>query len=239
MLVNGIEGEGLFNDATALVAYKVAVGGVVGGTFSIADAGLRFLAGAAGGDGDRPGRRLGHRRAAGADERRADQRDDLAVQRLRGVHPGQRRRRIGRAGRGHHRPVHGDPGPSIIPARIRLQGNFMWEMLDFILNASLFVLVGLQLRGVVDRLGDGPGRDSSSRTRWRSARRRSLIRLVWFFTMPYLIRLLDRRPSQVARRVGARQRLVLAWSRHARRRVARRRAGIAADDGRRSAVPEP
>jgi CPA1 family monovalent cation:H+ antiporter len=30
--------------------------------------------------------------------------------------------------------------------------------------------------------------------------------------MPYLIRLLDRRPSQVARRVGARQRLVLAWA---------------------------
>jgi CPA1 family monovalent cation:H+ antiporter len=35
---------------------------------------------------------------------------------------------------------------------------------------------------------------------------------VWFFTVPYLIRLLDRRPSQVARRVGARQRLVLAWA---------------------------
>ena len=48
-LVNGIEGEGLFNDATALVAYKVAVGVVVGGTFSIMNAGLRFLAGAAGG----------------------------------------------------------------------------------------------------------------------------------------------------------------------------------------------
>ena len=48
-LVNGIEGEGLFNDATALVAYKVAIGVVVGGTFSIVDAGLRFLASAAGG----------------------------------------------------------------------------------------------------------------------------------------------------------------------------------------------
>jgi CPA1 family monovalent cation:H+ antiporter len=38
------------------------------------------------------------------------------------------------------------------------------------------------------------------------------IRLVWFFTMPYLIRLLDRRPQQRLRRVGARPRLAMAWS---------------------------
>jgi NhaP-type Na+/H+ or K+/H+ antiporter len=43
-------------------------------------------------------------------------------------------------------------GPSIISARTRLQGFFVWEVLDFVLNASLFVLVGLQLRGVVTNL---------------------------------------------------------------------------------------
>ena len=37
-------------------------------------------------------------------------------------------------------------------------------------------------------------------------------RLVWFFTVPYLIRLLDRRPSQRARRLRARDRLLLGWS---------------------------
>jgi CPA1 family monovalent cation:H+ antiporter len=37
-------------------------------------------------------------------------------------------------------------------------------------------------------------------------------RLVWFFTVPYLIRAIDRRPAQRARRVGARWRLVGAWS---------------------------
>jgi CPA1 family monovalent cation:H+ antiporter len=35
---------------------------------------------------------------------------------------------------------------------------------------------------------------------------------VFFFTVPYLIRLLDRRPSQRARRVNAPWRLVLGWS---------------------------
>jgi NhaP-type Na+/H+ or K+/H+ antiporter len=39
-----------------------------------------------------------------------------------------------------------------------------------------------------------------------------MTRLVWFFTTPYLIRLLDRRQSQRARRVDWRNRLVLAWS---------------------------
>jgi NhaP-type Na+/H+ or K+/H+ antiporter len=48
-LVSTIEGEGLFNDVTALVAYRVAVAAVVAGSFSLAGAGLRFVLGAAGG----------------------------------------------------------------------------------------------------------------------------------------------------------------------------------------------
>src|SRR6516165_3753411 len=48
-MVSAIEGEGLFNDVTALVAYRVAVGAVVAGSFSLANAGLSFLLGAAGG----------------------------------------------------------------------------------------------------------------------------------------------------------------------------------------------
>ena len=38
------------------------------------------------------------------------------------------------------------------------------------------------------------------------------VRLVWFFTTPYLIRVLDRRLGQRRRRVGARARLVIAWA---------------------------
>jgi NhaP-type Na+/H+ or K+/H+ antiporter len=48
-MVSAVEGEGLFNDATALVAYRVAVGAVVARSFSLAGAGLKFLIGAAGG----------------------------------------------------------------------------------------------------------------------------------------------------------------------------------------------
>ncbi len=42
-MVSSIEGEGLFNDVTALVAYRVAVAAVVAGSFSLADAGLKFV----------------------------------------------------------------------------------------------------------------------------------------------------------------------------------------------------
>ena len=48
-LVNLIEGESLVNDATALVAYRVAVTAAVGGSFSIVDAGLELVGAAAGG----------------------------------------------------------------------------------------------------------------------------------------------------------------------------------------------
>src|ERR1700712_996836 len=44
-----LEGESLFNDATALVAYRVALAAAVSGSFSIADAGLHFMLIAAGG----------------------------------------------------------------------------------------------------------------------------------------------------------------------------------------------
>ena len=48
-LVNVIEGESLVNDATALVAYRVAVAAAVGGSFSALDAGLEFVGAAVGG----------------------------------------------------------------------------------------------------------------------------------------------------------------------------------------------
>src|SRR5947207_493047 len=48
-MVSFIEGEGLFNDATALVAYRVAVAAVVAGSFSLSHAALKFVVDAAGG----------------------------------------------------------------------------------------------------------------------------------------------------------------------------------------------
>jgi NhaP-type Na+/H+ or K+/H+ antiporter len=48
-LVTIVEGESLVNDASALIAYRVAVAAAVGGTFSLADAALDFVVAVAGG----------------------------------------------------------------------------------------------------------------------------------------------------------------------------------------------
>jgi CPA1 family monovalent cation:H+ antiporter len=102
-------------------------------------------------------------------------------------------------------------GPSIIPARTRLQGFMFWDILDFLLNASLFVLVGLQLRTVLDGLS---GYSAGALAGYALAVSAVVVvaRVAWLFSVPYLIRLLDRRPSQRARRIGAGPRFVVAWA---------------------------
>ena len=42
--------------------------------------------------------------------------------------------------------------PQLTNVQTRLSGNSFWEILDFLVNALLFALVGLQLRGILDRL---------------------------------------------------------------------------------------
>jgi monovalent cation/hydrogen antiporter len=46
--------------------------------------------------------------------------------------------------------------PELTNAQVRLQGVAVWEIVQYLLNALLFVLIGLQLPVVVDALGDLP-----------------------------------------------------------------------------------
>ena len=46
--------------------------------------------------------------------------------------------------------------PELTNAQVRLQGVAVWEIVQYMLNALLFVLVGLQLPVVVDALEDVP-----------------------------------------------------------------------------------
>ena len=82
-IVSIIEGESLVNDGTALVAYRVAVGAAVGGSFSLLEAGFEFVAGGLRRDRHRPRGRMGHRRDPAAPAGRPRRDHDLAAQRLR------------------------------------------------------------------------------------------------------------------------------------------------------------
>jgi monovalent cation/hydrogen antiporter len=210
-MVSIIEGEGLFNDVTALVAYRVAVATVVAGSFSLADAGLRFILGGAGGVAI--GLAVGWI-VAEIRRRTTDAQVSVTISLLTGYAAFVPADAIGASGvlatvtAGIYMGIR---GPQILPARIRLQGYLVWDILDFIINAILFVLIGLQLRVVLDGLS---GYSASTLGGYALAVTGVVagIRLVWFFTVPYLIRVIDRRPAQRARRVGARWRLVIAWS---------------------------
>ncbi len=52
---------------------------------------------------------------------------------------------------------------------MRLQGVAVWEILTFLLNAVLFLLVGLQLPDIIDHLS---GRTGGELFLWGAARQR-------------------------------------------------------------------
>jgi monovalent cation/hydrogen antiporter len=210
-IVSSIEGEGLFNDATALVAYRVAVAAVVAGSFSLADAGLSFVFGAVGGVAI--GLAVGWI-VAEVRKRTTDAQLSVTISLLTGYLAFIPADIIGASGilatvtAGIYMGIR---GPHVLPARARLQGYFVWDIVDFIINAILFVLIGLQLRAVVGGLS---GYSAGTLVGYALAVTGVVvgIRLAWFFTVPYLVRMIDRRPAQRARRVGARWRFVMAWS---------------------------
>jgi Na+/H+ antiporter len=148
-----LEGEGLINDATALVAYRLAVAAVVAGSFSLWHAAGSFLVTGLGGAlvGLAAGwliafvrTHMGHvvvvENALSllspfiaylpADALHTS--GVLAVVTM-GVYLGIR-------------------GPHVVAPATRLQAGAMWSMLTFLLESLIFMLVGLELPRVMDAL---------------------------------------------------------------------------------------
>jgi monovalent cation/hydrogen antiporter len=101
--------------------------------------------------------------------------------------------------------------PRLVAAQTRVRSRAFWQLGTFLLNGALFVLVGLQLRGAVENLSSYSIASAVFAALLVSA---VVIgtRLVWMYTVPYLVRLIDRRPQQRRRRLKARHRLPIAWS---------------------------
>jgi Na+/H+ antiporter len=208
--INILEGESLINDGSALVLYRVAVA-AVGGSFSLAEAGAQFVLGALGG--------IAIGLAVGwvvAEVRRRldDPPIEVTISLLSGYAGYVPAERAGCSGVLAAVTVGiyvGWRAPEISTARMRLTGASVWEILTFLLNALLFVLIGLQLPRVLDGLAGEPvGRLALA------AVSVSLVviacRLAWVHVSTTVIRALDRRPSQRERRSGWRQRTILGWS---------------------------
>ncbi len=191
-LVTLIEGESLVNDATALVAYGFAVTAVVTGTFSLWHAGWRFVVDVVGG--------VGIGLAVGFVIRQVRRRLDhspteIAIALLSGYFAYLPAEAAGVSAVLAAVTVGVYVGwytPELTTAQTRLQGDAVWEILVFMLNALLFGLVGLQLRTIVDSLA---GRSAGSLVAYGVIVSATVIvtRIVWAYPAAYLPRLLFRR----------------------------------------------
>ncbi len=156
-LVTIVEGESLVNDGTGLVLYRVAVAAVVTGSFSALYTGGLFVVSAVGGVAVG----LGVGWIVRQVRRHLDNPPaEITISLLTGYFAFIPAELLGfsavlaAVAAGIYLGWH---TPELTTSQVRLQGVAVWEVVQYMLNALLFVLVGLQLPVVVDALGDIPG----------------------------------------------------------------------------------
>ncbi len=190
-IVTILEGESLVNDATALVVYRFAVLAVAGGSFAWIGVGRQFLLVSTG--GILLGLAIGwlavqfHKRVEDASIEITVSlltpfaayllADRLAVSGVLAVVA---------AGLYIGRRV-----PEILSSETRLRGGPVWDMVEFLLNGFVFILIGLQLPEVLHGLSDHaiPMRELV----WYAlliSLAVVVIRILWVFPATYLPRLI-------------------------------------------------
>lgn len=151
-IVTILEGESLVNDATALVAYRFAVLAVVTGSFSLAQAGARFVIVGVG--GILIGLAVGWL-AEQFHKRVDDAPIEITVSLLTPFVAYLSAERSGVSGvlavvtAGLYL---GGRMPELLTFKTRLQGGPVWQMVEFLLTGFVFILIGLQLPEVLSAL---------------------------------------------------------------------------------------
>ena len=166
-IVTILEGESLVNDATGIVAYRIAVVAVTTGAFSLWQAGLQFVVGAIGGIavGLAFGWVVVWARRHVSDEPNVQNTISLFTPfaayllaeepshyawealHLQGDFAFSGVLSVVAAGLYLGRKV-----PYVITSEARLQAYAFWELVAFLLNGLIFALIGLQLSSIVERL---------------------------------------------------------------------------------------
>ncbi|HET7872181.1 MAG TPA: Na+/H+ antiporter [Terriglobales bacterium] len=192
-IVTILEGESLINDATALVAYRVAVAAVVTGSFSLAHATWQFFLVGLGGNA--VGLAVGWL-AQQFHKRVDDAPIEITVSLLTPYVAYLSAEALGLSGvlavvtAGFYL---GMRLPELLTFRTRLQSAPVWETLEFLLNGFVFILIGLQLPEVLHALSSYA--TSLQKLVWYAlliSLAVVLIRIIWVFPATYLPRLLFR-----------------------------------------------
>ena len=204
-LVTIVEGESLVNDGTGLVLYRVALAAVVAGSFSASYTGGLFVVSAGGG--------IAVGLAVGWLVRQVRRRLDnppaeITISLMTGYVAFIPADLMGvsavlaavTAG-----VYLGWYTPELTTAQVRLQGVAVWEIVQYLLNALLFVLVGLQLPVVIDALG---GFSTATLIGYAALVSLTVIvlRFIWVFAVLHA-------PKWIARRVSNwRGAVFLSWA---------------------------
>jgi CPA1 family monovalent cation:H+ antiporter len=164
-IVTIVEGESLVNDATALVALRFAVAALATGTFSLGLATAQFFFVGIGGIA--VGLLVGWLSA-----RITKPIDDPPVEitlslltPFAAYLPAEQLHVSGVLAVVTAGLYYGWRVPELTSSRTRLVGGPVWEMVEFLLNGFIFLLIGLQVPRVVHRLAD-----------------RSIVQLIWYAT---------------------------------------------------------
>jgi CPA1 family monovalent cation:H+ antiporter len=193
-----LEGESLVNDATSFISFRFAVAAVMTGSFSLGQASSRFLLVAAGGIC------IGVAVAwlATQVQKRLD---DPPVQTMFSLltpyvayFSGEMLHVSGILAVVIAGIYYGRHAPRVLTARMRLQAVPVWEMVVFILNGLLFMLIGLQLPQVIHGLPPGAATGVAKLALLVFAAI-VLVRFIWIFASTYLPRLLSRKFRQRSR----------------------------------------
>lgn len=158
-LVTILEGESLLNDASSLILYRFAVVATAAGSVDFAAAGSSFVLSAVGGTlvGGVVGavviwvaRRLDDTLLEIASMALAGFASYFAAELMHGS---------GVLAAVACGLVIGRSQHEALSARTRVESTAVWNFIEFVLTGLVFILIGLQLRAVLDRLGDfGVGR---------------------------------------------------------------------------------
>ena len=212
-IVTILEGESLVNDATALVAYRFAVVAVMTGSFSLAKAGGQFFIVSLG--GILTGLIVGwladwfHRHVEDAPI-------EITVSLLTPFAAYLPAEHFGVSGvlavvtAGLYL---GWRMPEITDFRTRLEARPVWDMVGFILNGFVFVLIGLQLPAVLVGLADDA--IPASQLVWYSFLISASVigvRILWVFPATYLPRMLFKRLREKDPCPSWRHVTIIAWT---------------------------